>query len=79
MLRGAAHLFLGPINGHQFLNFADAVLMGTQNGVHVGGAVAGPGDINDDGFDDLLIGSAFGSGGHNPSGGAFVLLSISDP
>ena len=75
---GAVHLFLGPIQGHQFMQLSDSTLLGSQNGVHVGGAVAGAGDMNGDGFDDMLIGSAIGSAGNNPSGGAFVLLSVFD-
>ncbi len=54
---GAAYLLLGPISGEHPLQTAHAVLAGESQRDKAGRGVAGPGDIDGDGFDDLLIGA----------------------
>jgi hypothetical protein len=60
---GAAYLVLGPVSGTIDLSTADAKLVGEASNDDAGTAVAGPGDVNGDGWDDLIIGApqAFGS------------------
>ena len=53
--RGEALVFLGSTNG--FKNRPDWTTEGGQAGEHFGSCAAGLGDINGDGFGDLIIGS----------------------
>ncbi|MBN1337598.1 MAG: FG-GAP repeat protein [Deltaproteobacteria bacterium] len=62
---GAAYLLYGPITGDLSLADADARLMGEAASDYAGGRVAGAGDVDADGFGDLLV-SASG----NDVGGA---------
>ncbi len=54
---GAAYLVYGPRWGTVGLDAADAVLVGENAGDFAGQAVAGVGDIDGDGYDDVLIGA----------------------
>ena len=57
---GAAYLVLGPVSGTFDLSSADAKLVGESSSVWgdlAGGSVAGAGDVDGDGHDDLLIGA----------------------
>jgi hypothetical protein len=63
--RGAAYVMFGPITaGGTATAAADAILTGAANGEWAGRSVAGIGDVDSDGFDDLAIASysAGGSG-----------------
>jgi hypothetical protein len=55
---GAAYLVLGPVSGTRDLSLADAKLVGEDAYDHAGYSVDGAGDVDGDGHDDLLIGSA---------------------
>ncbi len=70
---GAAYLVRGPVLDHLSLVDADAKLTGEAAGDYAGCAVAGAGDQDDDGRDDLLVG-AFGRGGAGESTGAAYLI-----
>jgi hypothetical protein len=60
---GAAYLVYGPANGTQSLADVDVVFEGEASGDTAGWSLAGAGDLDGDGFDDLLIGAyAHGSG-----------------
>jgi hypothetical protein len=59
--RGAAYLFLGPITANMQLSQADTRLIGAGFGDQAGWAVAGAGDVNGDGFDDVLVGAPLNS------------------
>jgi hypothetical protein len=52
---GAAYLVHGPISGPVDLGTADAIFVGEGFGASAGEVVSGAGDLNADGFDDLLI------------------------
>jgi len=55
---GAAYLVLGPATGSTSLSDADAMLTGEAAGDEAGGQLGGAGDVDGDGFDDLLVGAA---------------------
>jgi len=69
---GAAYLVHGPVSGQLSLGSAAAKLIGVLANDYAGDAVTGAGDVNDDGFDDLLIG-AYGAGEQNV-GTAYLVL-----
>ena len=54
---GRAYLFLGPIHGQLDATEADAIISGAPF-EEIGGAVAPAGDLDGDGFDDILLGTA---------------------
>lgn len=69
---GAAFLFLGGADG---LSSAPIwQVEGNQAGASLGTAVAGAGDVNGDGFDDLLVGAPFRDGTLSDSGYAALYL-----
>ncbi len=59
---GAAYLEYGPVTGTASLVMADVVLLGESDGDAAGWAVAGAGDVDGDGLDDLLVGAPYASG-----------------
>ncbi len=70
---GAAYLILGGATGT--VSLADAVLKltGTSSGDYAGSAVAGAGDVDGDGLDDLLVG-AYGEDTEGSQAGAAWLI-----
>ena len=54
---GAAYLVYGPMMSDLDFSAADAKLSSPSGGENVGYSLAGPGDVNADGYDDLLIGA----------------------
>jgi hypothetical protein len=66
---GAAYLVLGPVTGTLNLALADAKLVGEEAGDAAGRRVSGAGDVDGDGHDDLLIGSA-----ENDESSAYLVL-----
>jgi len=54
---GVVYLVLGPVSGANSLADAYARFEGTQAEAFAGGAVASAGDVNGDGYDDILVGS----------------------
>ncbi len=69
---GAAYLVLGPVTGELGLELADAKLVGELDGDDAGEALSGAGDVNGDGYHDLLIG-AYNAGEPVPTGGAYLV------
>jgi hypothetical protein len=69
---GMGYLILGPVSGTVDLSSADGKLVGEAEDDSAGCGVASAGDVNGDGFDDLLV----GAGGHAlDAGAAYVVLS----
>ena len=69
---GAAHLFYGPVSGALTISDADALLTGAPWGGGVGDALAGAGDVNGDGYPDLIVGDDF-QGSGPPAGQAYLV------
>jgi hypothetical protein len=68
---GVVHLVSGPPSGTVDLGTSKARLYGESQGDYAGIAVAGPGDLDGDGLDDLLLGAY---GWDSQAGAAYVIL-----
>jgi hypothetical protein len=66
---GAAFVVLGPHSSDQELGTAGYAILGTTAGEQVGWAVAGAGDVDSDGYDDILVGAY---GRSSDTGAAFL-------
>ena len=71
---GAAYVVHGPVSGSVFLSTADRVFTGLVAGDRLGASGASAGDVNGDGFDDLLISAPRRDAGQIDSGAAYLLL-----
>ena len=72
--RGAVYVLRGPLYGDIDLSAADAKLTGEAQGDLAGFAVAGAGDVDGDGLDDLLIGAHHEDAGGESAGAAYLVL-----
>ena len=71
---GAAYLFLRAVSGDVALSGADARLLGESAGDAAGGSVGGAGDVDADGFDDVLVGALYHATSVGDGGAAYLLL-----
>lgn len=55
---GAAYLVRGPVASSVDLEAADAWVVGPEDGAYLGSGLAGLGDVNEDGFADVAVGSS---------------------
>ena len=69
---GDAYLLLGPLSGTIDLSAADAVLSGLAASDLAGTALAGLGDWNSDGYDEIIIGSYGDDSGSSGAGAAYI-------
>ena len=69
---GAAYLVLGPLSGEGDLGLAAALLTGEAAGDHAGVAVAG-GDVDGDGYADLVVGAYDEGTAATAAGAAYVV------
>jgi hypothetical protein len=70
---GVAYVVFGPIVGVHSLAEADAKLYGEGRGDLAGVSVAGAGDTNGDGFDDLLVGARYHDQAGVDAGAAYLV------
>ena len=73
----AVYLVLGPTSGTMSLSSADAKLIGGATGDGLASALAGSGDVDADGFDDILIGEENNNDGGNDAGAAVLVYATS--
>ena len=71
---GAVFLVLGPLDSDLSLNLADAKLVGEAAQDGVGSAISGGGDLNADGYADVLLGAPGHDDPSTNSGAAYVVL-----
>ncbi|HMG46261.1 MAG TPA: hypothetical protein VK614_02210 [Allosphingosinicella sp.] len=84
---GGAYLIFGKAGGFGTIDLstfhpsnpafdpnAGFFIQGDASGDRAGTSVAGAGDINDDGFDDLIVGAPYGNDGGSQAGEAYVIL-----
>ncbi len=69
---GDSYLLLGPLSGTSDLTSADAVLYGLASSDLAGTALAGMGDWNSDGYDEIVIGSYGDDSGSSGAGAAYI-------
>ncbi|MCB9744554.1 MAG: FG-GAP repeat protein [Alphaproteobacteria bacterium] len=69
---GAAYVVLGPVDGRRTLGDADATLQGAFTEEFAGEAVAMAGDVNGDGYVDVLVGAP-GDSDDNDVGVAYLV------
>ncbi len=70
---GAAYLLSGPLSGSSSLSAATAILTGTSRSDKAGIAVAGAGDVDGDGYADLLVSAWHSDLGGADSGAVYLL------
>jgi hypothetical protein len=71
---GAAYVVFGPVTGSNTLSSADAKLLGGSTYGGAGYSSSGCGDVNNDGFDDILVGSHGYDHGSGVVGAAYLVL-----
>ena len=71
---GAAYLFLGPVSGSSLLSTADARLLGAAAKDFAGTSLAGVGDTDGDGYDDMLVGAWGQDSGRTGAGAVHLVL-----
>lgn len=77
--RGRAYLFSGPLSGTIGLNAADSIISGNSNGDWLGLSVAGAGDVNSDGYMDILVGAPNADNGGSDSGATYLFYGPVSP
>ncbi|MFT5682823.1 MAG: hypothetical protein ACI8RZ_003747 [Myxococcota bacterium] len=70
---GAAYLIYGGVTGEVSLSSADLILTGVAADDNAGVSVAGAGDVDGDGADDLLIGADQEDSGGSNAGAAYLI------
>lgn len=71
---GKAYVFYGPLSGSLSAADADAILLGEVPKDLFGVSVSSAGDVNGDGFDDVVVGAWDDGAGGGRSGRAYVFL-----
>jgi len=73
-MASASYLVLGPMSGDISLTDAEAKFIGEAAKDHAMYGLSDAGDVNDDGFDDILIGAKGNDEGGNWAGAAYIVL-----
>ena len=71
---GSAYLVLGPVAADASLAAAGLELTGVNRGDYAGWAVGSAGDVDGDGFDDILVGAVSEDSGGTSAGAAYLML-----
>lgn len=79
---GAAYVLFGKDSGFGTVNLDDIAvgstagfkIIGENGDVGVGFSVASAGDVNGDGFDEIIVGAPFNTAGGNGAGAAYVIF-----
>jgi hypothetical protein len=71
---GAAYLLLGPVQGEISPAMAQGRMLGTDPEGAAGRALRGVGDVNADGYDDILVGAPYDDAGGSEAGAAYLVL-----
>jgi hypothetical protein len=71
---GAIYVILGPVTADMSLDDADARLLGVFGNDWVGTGLAGAGDVDADGFADILVGASGQDTGGSGAGAAYLVL-----
>jgi len=71
---GAAYLVLGGTSGTLDLDSADAILTGEAADDRAAFSLSAAGDVNKDGYDDILVGAYQNDGGGTNAGAAYLVL-----
>ena len=71
---GAAYVLRGPLSGDYWLGDAEAKIVGQETGDHAGYALAAPGDIDGDGYADVVMGAYNQSDVATAAGAAYLVL-----
>ena len=75
---GKAWVIYGPTSGFFGLDSAAAILYGEEENDYLGQAVAGVGDVDGDGLDDLLVGAPDNDDGGSNAGKVYLVLGEPD-
>ncbi len=70
---GTAYLVHGPAYGQNDLSAADAIMIGDAAGDYTAKTVAAAGDVDMDGFDDVLVGASCADAGHTNGGAVYFM------
>jgi hypothetical protein len=70
---GAGFVLLGPLSGSTGLASSDALLVGEHTDDNAGWSVAGAGDMDGDGQDDVLVGALREDSGGSAAGAAYLV------
>ncbi|MFB0516294.1 MAG: hypothetical protein ACETWG_06790, partial [Candidatus Neomarinimicrobiota bacterium] len=68
---GRAYIFFG---GNSMDHTADVIFTGEAAGDHFGGSVSSAGDVNNDGYDDVILGACQNNAGGIYAGRAYIFL-----
>ncbi len=74
-LGGAAYLFMGPVTADASMSAAYATFYDNDFNAQIGESLGGPGDVNGDGYDDVIIGAHLSDAVPPGGGAAFIFFS----
>jgi hypothetical protein len=73
---GSVALFYGPVVGLTAIGTEDVTITGASSGDGLGRSLGAPGDVNGDGYPDLLVGAPAHDGGGTDRGQASLILAL---